>query len=447
MSSRLLTLIKEVAKEHNYGFLFESKKLKGSGKDAERHANKYVAPLAVSPRSNPVDAKSNISLNSEIRNDKGKVVGNPGSKLVPIQGTTREIAGKLHTDFHVVHPDGTHTKATIPHTSVSVESEKTGKHNEEHAVIRAWNHFSDHFDGKTPSLKDMHDEISAAQKDKTHPLHISKVPKSEFVHGLNGHGDEGSNAVKERAEHSYYGNMRDAAHTVAELASHKDFKTHWKNGDTLEHSGKMKPELSQHYKGHGVRGTGATSKGDALIMKSSKDKTKGIKALSFKKTGGSQLMSSSPAEFHAIYHHALKQSGDDNEANLGKLQRARNHIEKGEHEKANKIVQGMHNSMPHLIHHVAHEALTGNGKFASAEGRATHVASIGKDAHVWTTNEFMHEHHDAIAKARPRVRASKHGGVQSTVSLETPRIPKRKVNASLVKEIYQKIIMENLNGR
>ena len=60
MSSRLLTLIKEVAIEHNYGFLFESKKLNGSGKDAERHANKYVAPLAVSARSNPEIGRAHV---------------------------------------------------------------------------------------------------------------------------------------------------------------------------------------------------------------------------------------------------------------------------------------------------------------------------------------------------------------------------------------------------
>ena len=352
MPSKALTYIKEIALEKNFGLLFEAKKLNGSGKDAERHANKYVAPLAVSARSNPVDAKSNLSLNSEIRNDKGKVIGNPGSKLVPIQGTTREIAGKHHTDFHVVHSDGTHTKATIPHTSISVESEKTGKHNEEHAVIRAWNHFSEHFGGKTPSLKDMHDEISAAQKDKTHPLHISKVPKSEFVHGLNGHGDEGSHAVKERAEHSYYDNMRDAAHTVAALAEHRDFKNHWKNKDILEGSGRSQPELSDLYKDAGVRGAGATSKADVITVRSRQPGHKALKLISLKKEAGSQLMSSSPAEFEGIYRHALKKhmeaghiSQAEHDTHVKTVERIRKHLDNGNHEQADEMIQKLHNKL------------------------------------------------------------------------------------------------------
>lgn len=408
---------------------------KAGSSSGKRHVQKYITPYLPGGERHAPETHSLDKPHGEL---------SKGTKLTLKRKVVRQ--GRTHVE---AIPSGSRKSTLIPISSIRKPSEKDGRHNEEHAVKKIWNHFSSRSNGvKTPSVEDIHKEIDRAQTDRNHPLHIKHAEDHEFAGKISGNNFKvGTSESRKRARQTYYQNLRDAAHTVSTMANHKDFKTHWKNGDKLEHSGNMRPELSQHYKHHGVRGTGATSKGDALIMKSSKDKTKGVKALSFKKTGGSQLMSSSPAEFHAIYHHALKQSGDDNEENLGKLKRARNHIEKGEHEKANKIVQGMHNSMPHLIHHVVHEALTGNGKFASAEGRATHVASIGKDAHVWTTNEFMHEHHDTIAKARPRVRASKHGGVQSTVSLETPRTSKRKVNASLVKEIYQKIIMENLNGR
>ena len=408
---------------------------KAESNSGKRHVQKYIVPYLPDEEKHAPDTHFLEKPHEDLPK---------GTRLTLKR--KRILQGRTHVE---AVPAGSKKSTLIPISSIRKPSEKDGRHNEEYAVKKTWNHFSSRSGGDNPpSVEDMHREIDNAQTNKNHPLHIKHTEDHEFVGKVSGNNFRaGTSESRKRARQTYYQNLKDATHTVSAMANHKDFKTHWKNGDSLEHSGKMKPELSQHYKDRGVKGTGATSKGDALIMKSSKGKTKGVKALSFKKTGGSQLMSSSPAEFHAIYHHALKQSSDDNEANLEKLQRARNHIEKGEHEKANKIVQGMHNSMPHLIHHVTHEALTGNGKFASADGRATHVASIGKDARVWSTDEFLRDHHDATAKSRPRVRASKHGGVQSTVSLETPRTSKRKVKASLVKEIYQKILMENLNGR
>lgn len=336
----------------------------------------------------------------------------------------KTIGGKTHV--LAVHSKSNKSVA-IPISKIRKPSDKDGKHNEEHAVKRLWNHFSSgKGKGKSSmSLEDMHKEIDAAQTDRNHPLHIRNAEEHEFSGRISGNNTKaGTTESRKRAKQTYYNNLRDAAHTIHAMRNHPDFADHWKNGDQLEHAGKAKPKLSKHYTDRGVKGAGATSKGDALIIRS-KGKSKGVKALSFKKTGGSQLMSSSPAEFHAIYSHAMKRAGIHSAEKEEVLKKARTHLEKGQHAKANKIIQGLHNKHPELIHHVTHEALSGQGKFASEDGRATHVAEIGTNAKVMTTKEFMKAHKEPIDRLRPRVRASKHGGVQSTVSLETPKLPKR----------------------
>lgn len=384
-------------------------------KTGDRHVEKYVNPYLPGKERHAPDTHVLEADHENI--PKGSKLTIKGKKV--IKGVTHVYAV----------PSGKKVGKHIPLSKIRKPSDIDGKHNEEHAVKRLWNHFSsrDSLTKKKMTLDDMHKEIDAAQKDRNHPLHIRHAEDHEFAGKISGNNTRaGTQESRKRAKSTYYQNLKDASHTIHAMRNHPDFQSHWKNGDTLEHSGKAKPELSDHYKSHGVRGTGATSKGDALILKS-KGKTKGIKAISFKKTGGSQLMSSSPAEFHAIYSHAMKQAGIHSEDNLAKLKKARTHLEKGEHEHANKIVQGLHDKHPDLIHHVTHEALTGHGKFASDDGRATHVAEIGKNAKVMTTKEFIDAHHEPISRLRPRVRASKHGGTQSTVSLETPKLKKTKV--------------------
>ena len=385
---------------------------KYSSKDGQRHIEKYIKPYLPGGDLHGSDTHT-------LEKDHGDL--KKGTKLTLTGFYHDEKTGKTHvTARHA----GSKKSVSIPMSSIRKPSQKDGKHNEEHAVKHMWNHFSSKGED-VPSVEDMHAEIEKAKTDRNHPLHIRHREDHEFSGKISGNNARvGTKESRQQAKQTYYQNLRDAAYTVHALANHKDFRSHWKNKDKIEHAGKAKPELSDHYKSKGVRGTGATSKGDALIIRSSKGGGKGVKALSFKKTGGSQLMSSSPAEFHAIYHHALKA----NPKNLKKLEIARRHMEKGEHEKANKIVQDLHDRHPHLIHHVTREALTGNGKFANAEGRATHVASIGKDAEVWTTDDFMHDHKDEISKLRPRVRGSKHGGTKSTVSLETPKKKKTDKN-------------------
>lgn len=385
----------------------------------QRHTEKYIDPYLPGAERHGADTHS-LEADHE---------GLPKGTRLSLKGK-KVIKGVTHVQ---ATPIGSKQSVTVPVTKLRKPSDKDGRHNEEHAVKRIWNHFSGKMAGekKDSSLDDMLGEISKAEKDPKHPLHISHAGDHEFAGKISGNDSKvGTDESRGRARSTYYQNLRDAAHTVHAMRNHPDFKEHWKKGDTLEHSGMAKPELSDHYKKHGVKGAGATSKGDALILKSKGSKTKGIKAISFKKTGGSQLMSSSPAEFHAIYSHAMKQAKIHTPENAKLLQRARTHMENGEHEKANKIVQGLHDKHPDLIRHVTEEALTGNGKFKSDDGRATHVAEIGSGAKVMTTKEFMDKHAGPISRLRPRVRASKHGGTMSTVSLETPRLTKKDKEAA-----------------
>lgn len=416
--------------------LLEYKKIKGTGEKAQRHTDTFITPNAVAASAKPdAKAKSPLRLGKATTDTKGKPVPS-GARLFPIKGTHRvDPDGQHVSHFHAVHDDGSVSRVEVKHAHIQTETEKTGKHSDEHGVIKTWNHFSKHSkDGNVPSVEDMHSEIEKAKKDPKHPLHISHAKKSEFTHGVNGIDDGATDAVKKRAEDSYYKNLKDAAHTVHAMANHKDFKGHWKNKDELDTAGRTRPELSDLYKKSGVRGAGATSKGDAITVKT-KDKKggyKGIKSISLKQGDGSQLMSSSPAEFHAIYSHALRKiHGHDGKSPMSRahaehqkvVNAIKGHLENGDHETAHKKLTELHDKLDKkgLNRAVHREAITGEGKFKTQEGTATHVVTIGKKAKVQSVDEFMHDHEPYFS--RPRATKGKHGEETTAVRLDTPKIP------------------------
>ena len=430
--------------------LLEFKQLTGTGPKGERHAEEYITPHEIAPRGDHRSSDSPLSLISSFKHPKtGKPIP-AGTRLVPIRGTRQTgNKGALSSKFHAVDENGNSTKIDVPHSRVQTETSISGKHNDEHGVIRAWNHFSSTHGGKVPALEHMHDEIERARNDPEHPLHISKADKKEFVHGVNGLGDSGSSAARERAAASHNRNLRDAAHSIRAMASHPDFKNHWKNGDTLDTAGRTRPELSDLYKESGVKGAGATSKGDAITVrvKSKTGKHKGIKAISLKQDGGSQLMSSSPAEFRAIYTHALRQiHGHDGEKPMSpehqkhqkRVEDIRKHLESGDHVSAQKKLAKLHKDLDDrgLNREVHKEAITGNGKFNGDEGKATHVVTIGKNAAVSSVGKFLDEYEPHFSQ--PNARAGKRGpGTNSTaVRLETPKKPKI---AAVTSDVRQKV--------
>jgi hypothetical protein len=407
-----LALLKEI----------EGKKLKGSGKDAARHSTKYISPAAISENiARPSDITSKLSIAKDIKDSTGKVIALSGSKIIPIKDSTRIIDGIHHTDFFVVQNNI--IKLTIPHNNVGLESEKSGKHVDEYAVIRIWNHFS----GQSSDIQEMHNEIERSKTDASHNLHISKVTKNEFVHSVNGYEDNGSDDVRIRAETSYYTNLKNATYAVYAMSKHKDFKVHWKNRDILDSAGRTLPELSDLYKSVGVKGAGATSKADIITIRDRGEKYQALKLISLKDEKGSQLMSSSPAEFEGIYKTALKNIGVT-DADTKTIELIRKHLENGNYQDANTMILQLHKKLDKsslvFTRAIHHEAISGEGNFATQEGTATHIVTIGKNANVYGIDEFLDEHHSYMRI--PRATKGKHGEGSTAVRLDTPKKPVKK---------------------
>lgn len=410
-----------------------SKVLAAKGKDAERHTEKYIKPSLVGKKVDPTQFRSPLTLNKAT--PVGRGMAEPGTKLMPIAGTHKIINGIHHHDFHAIGPKGNvGIIKTLPHNRVSPETDMTGKHNDEHAVIKVWNHFAKSHKGRHPEIEQMHAELKKARSNPNHPLHVSHANPGEFAHGLNGYNG-GSEDVKKKAETTYNKNMNGAAYTIHAMANHKDFQGNWKNQDEMDSTGRGRAKLSKLYAEKGVKNAGATPKADTIVIKP-KSKVaqfmhKGVKMVSLKDNKGSQLMSSSPAEFHAIYQHSfnkMHQEGkitpDQHRRVTGTLQRIRSHLENGDHVKAQDMLSDIHNTHNKngLLRAIHHEAITGEGKFATQEGTATHVATIGQGAEVHSVGSFL-DHHEPWFN-NPRAGQGKHGEGSTAVRLDTPTIPK-----------------------
>ena len=417
----------------------ESKKISASGNEAQRHTDKYIKPNLIGRKSDPTQFHSNLTLNKPTQT--GRNIVPSGSKLMPIAGSHQIIKGVHHHDFHAISPNGdVGIIKALPHSKVTPETSTTGKHNYEHAVIKTWNYFAKTHRGRHPEIAEMHAELEKAKSSPNHPLHISHANKSEFAHGLNGVGDEGSAEVKNRASGTYYNNMKDAAHTVKAMAEHHDFKQSWRENDIMTSSGMTRPSLSKLYSDHGVKGAGATAKADGVVMNPDPTATgkrkrhRAIKMISLKDNKGSQLMSSSPAEFHAIYHAAFntmktngKISADQHRKMTqagGTLHKIRKHLESGDHQSAQAALINVHrqhnvNGLNRAIHE---EAISGKQKFNTEEGTATHVSTHGKGAKTQSVGEFLDDHEHWMSN--PRAGAGKHGEGSTAVRLDTPTMPK-----------------------
>lgn len=429
-----------VTLENEKQSLAEAKTLTASGKDAQRHTEKYINPNLISGKT-PTSlnlSSSPLSLNKDTQ--VGRNVVPAGSKLMPIHGTHQIINGVHHHDFHAISPEGKIGKIpALPHSKITTETDKTGKHNDERAVIKTWNYFAKKNKGRHPEVHEMHNELKDAKENPSHPLHISNADPAEFTHGINGYNG-GSPEVKKRAEATYYGNLHNSAYVVSAMAKHKDFKKSWKDRDIMESSGRLRPQMSKLYVDKGVTGAGATAKADNIVvrprvskLKNRKKDYKAVAMISLKDEKGSQLMSSSPAEFHAIYEHSFNKlrdegsiSGDQHKKALSSLVRARGHLDAGAHEKANDIIKNLHliHNKNGLLSAVHREAITGEGKFKTKEGTATHVATIGPEAEVHHITDFMKKY--APWFHNPRAGSGKHGEQSTAVRLDTPSIPKQR---------------------
>lgn len=355
-------------------FLAEAK-YSNSGSEGLRHAEKYFAD------------ESEKTIGTKFGNF------NPGDQ-VKTSGFINKN-GKFHA---VVHHNG--EEHYIPFSHFEKSTAKSGKYSDEHAFVNVWNHLSNirkQGNAKSHDLDVIHDEIEKAKKDPTHPL---SYHNSNNLAGFTG---------KSRAntsESSYYNELKTAAHTIHDLAKHDRFKHAIENGHVAEVTGAAKGNLSNLWKRNNAGNP--TSKADIHLIDPTGQTSHRI---SYKKAGGSQLMSGSPSEMIATYEHAantMLNRGHISQAHHNEIMHhvkiAANHIsnlkglsdaEKTERVKAaTSVMKQLHAKFDHkdfyknegaglththarLNNFVHHEAASGEGKFggSGADGTANYIVT------------------------------------------------------------------------
>jgi hypothetical protein len=128
--------------------------------------------------------------------------------------------------------------------------------------------------------------------------------------------------------------------------------------------------------------------------------------------------------------HISKAEYDTHTKKNGTIDRIVSHLENGDHQKANVALQGLHKKLDsgskkknEFLKSVHREAISGEGKFKTKEGTATHVVTIGKDASVHSVDDFLEQHHPYMKT--PQARMGKHGAGSTAVRLDTPKKSKR----------------------
>lgn len=284
---------------------------------------------------------------------------------------------------------------------------KGGGYDDEHAMKHVWNH-------TTGTNKDSTKEVEKAKHDEKHPLHFKNASHEGFVGG------------HKKAEHkeSYHRELEHAAKAVESMKKHPTFKKSHEAGDKAHVQGASRGALSDTWHKHGAKN--ATSKEDVRI---------GKHRVSLKK-GDSQLMSAEGAETRATYHHATHEAvkhghmtHKDAEEVHHKIHKVAKHMEDMKHSKtveekvkhkesAQKHIHEIHHKHPKLLHHVAHEAATGHGKFGGEDrdGTARHLLTTTKhgDTHVHDTKTRK----DPIDVGTPRVALPKGDGRPGNLKID-----------------------------
>jgi uncharacterized protein with PIN domain len=354
-------------------FLYEAldigrQKLAGSGDTGKRHIAKYIAPHynaaepthTLATKHGDIPAGAQVTVHDTFQNEKGKyhatVTHNGKVTNVPIS--------KIHK----------------PITSYS--------YNDEHAFKELWNHGVMH--GSVKSADKLREEIQKARTDKKHPLHFDNVGTGGFQGGKK----------TEQHKEAYYSELHDAVDSITSAANHKDFKKAVAEKHLAKVMGGERGEITEHWKKHGATGQGAVSKADVAIGKENEEHN-GI-LMSMKKGGGSQLASPAPAEAHAMHNWAAKTMLDEHPMYAKLNDREKKKISDDIHNKfssirdimenartqtrdekkkgvteANKLMDELHDTYPHLNEHLRREAMTGHGKFGEGSAHAASHILVG----------------------------------------------------------------------
>lgn len=356
--------------------------LSASGKDVEYHTQKYIAPFIGS-------GQSDTHTLSKDHHDKESGVSLKAGDKLTIHGY-EDIKGKRHA---IVSPSGSSEKVKIPYTSIAKpkdeEGEKKKSYNDEHAFVKMWNFATNK--GIT-SHEDLHKELEKARIDPTHELHMTNASNEGF---------SGGRKTDDHAD-SYHNELHTAATTISQLLDQNaEFRKAHANKDVAVAAGakKIKGLSNVRWTGFNYGSKKAkpdtTSKTDIKIGNNIR--------ISYKKGGGSQLMSAEPNELYRTYMvsaHKAHADGLMSEDHINdvddSIRKINGHLEdmKGKSSeekedlknKAQKIADEMHERHPHLFKYVAHEAATGEHKLEGSEsGVANYLVSSshnGKNAKV-----------------------------------------------------------------
>lgn len=322
--------------------------ISGSGVKAAEHKRKYIDPHVGSDELTHTLASAHSGLE-------------PGSKIKI--ASTESIGGKLHVRAH----DESGTEHLIPVSKLNKPKATPPKYSDEHAFKNVWNHAVN--TGISTDKEKIKAELEKAKTDETHPLHFNNVSNEGFA----------GKKKDPKAKANYEAELNTAFHTVHGVASHPDFKKEVKNKTQAKVAGATRTKLSKSWESHGA--SNGTSKADITI---------GGKGISYKKAGGSQLMSGESAEATATYHHAaakmlkdghitpeqhaeLKQHINNVGAHLKAMKTSRKEDIDSHVKDAQKIINLIHKAHPKLNGYVHHEAATGDQKFETSEGKATHI--------------------------------------------------------------------------
>jgi hypothetical protein len=453
MTSKLVSLIKETARQKNLGsieYLFENivfikeeseEKVKKptSLSSSQEHFNKYIVPKIPNDIKNHdySDPTNHLVLRKHVYPASDKVPH--ANKPRPdhngySEGTVVVPLGKTRIETNIRNTKGRSTKATAPHvlvhipetnehtwipqTSISKPKEKT-KYNDESAMIKMWNYATQrhqeqrknkiptsHGKGYVGHATDLVRDVEDAAKDPTHPLSFENAHPNEF---------EGGNKDNKFARKSYYTYMRSTAIASARIASDPEHSHRFTEGHEMTRTGAKFAKLSKLWKKWGATGAAGTYKGDALMIRNTKNKksldSKDKVSFSIKDAKSAQISSGSHAEAAALFDHAYHQAvrrghisqSHYNDRSLPTIEKMKSAIENGKKKEAEEHMKNLFNYpdapkteqghlIPHknaILYNMVKSSYSGSGKMArpssagstpdvmsEIEGHATHVISL-----------------------------------------------------------------------
>ena len=337
-------------------------------------------------------------------------------------------------DFLEIQFSSIQTEAELVEDRVIIlEAGQKSGYSDEHAFVKVWNHAVK--EGIVQDKEAMHKAIDDAQSQDEENAKKSKPSKKggdveppkhhelSFYHESNDVDKKDNKGFvggkkDENSKKGYYAELHHAADTIHTVANHPDFKGAVEEKAQASVAGASHGKVTDRWARHGA--TNATSKADLKIGDSHK--------ISYKKSGGSQLMSAEPAETKATYKHVITHMRMAGKVNTTQAKKMFKHADEAAKNmdamrdvdpkdpkrddkldalknEAQKHIDAIHNEHPEVTEHLHHEAASGNHKFGVGnEGSATHIlSSYNEKAQSANLHHVDDYHKGKIKLAHPRV--------------------------------------------